>query len=524
MINFDPSKPKQAIISFEEIIPPQNLSKPNPTAQRAKSSKILGEDTERVRNSLKEIDVNEDYAAAIEGKKCEDKMETLARSVIGIASSSQNADVIHEHITSEGVNCLTIKSMGGMKHLITFHSLEDKESMIQSRWLERWYMELKEVDNLSTTHWRETWINIYGVPLVGWGYENFYNIGSILGKVLSVSYTDLDCANVMIITDCLFDINTKISICIEGVQYPIHISEKKQYLKSSVCPCREETQENISAKSTEQLSHSPGKSTHDVTLSFKEDKMKSHFLKETHLIGNNKNNENCAHHLMEPSNERPNTTPEINKINLDADSQCNQPHSNHYTPNKTASKKIGTAFPKPNTHQDTDNLTHQSNPNIKPPILNNNSSPNQKSPNHRTTNSKHTNSPIQISNMFGPLLRPGNSKSSSTITSGSTSCSGPLFPPGFEDTIPAQHKFEKEQKRKKKMEKKRKLKQSSSSANNNTNSPDSHQTTTHIIRVDDVINMASQLGLFFDGPISELRSRIDRILRNQKQNWDCNLS
>lgn len=73
-------------------------------------------------------------------------------------------------------------------------------------------------------------------------------------------------------------------------------------------------------------------------------------------------------------------------------------------------------------------------------------------------------SPIKLSNPFGPLLRPNKSLITSTTTLGSSSCSGPLFPPGFENTLPAQIKREREKKRKRKLEKKRSLKKSSSAS------------------------------------------------------------
>lgn len=40
------------------------------------------------------------------------------------------------------------------------------------------------------------------------------------------------------------------------------------------------------------------------------------------------------------------------------------------------------------------------------------------------------------------------------------------------------------------------------------------------ISADDIIAMADTLGLIFNGPISELRTRIEMILHGQKQVWD----
>ena len=80
--------------------PPITMTKPNPSKHRIMSSRAVGEMTEKIRDSLGEIDVNSDYAAAIEGKKCEDIVEMLQRSAIAIASSSQSSESILNHIVS----------------------------------------------------------------------------------------------------------------------------------------------------------------------------------------------------------------------------------------------------------------------------------------------------------------------------------------------------------------------------------------------------------------------------------------
>lgn len=55
------------------------------------SFRVLGEDIERIRKSLIEIEVQGDLAATLLGKKCDDNNEMLSRSVIAIAISSHSA-------------------------------------------------------------------------------------------------------------------------------------------------------------------------------------------------------------------------------------------------------------------------------------------------------------------------------------------------------------------------------------------------------------------------------------------------
>lgn len=134
-----------------------------------------------------------------------------------------------------------------------------------------------------------------------------------------------------------------------------------------------------------------------------------------------------------------------------------------------------------------------------------NSRPNQNNLAQSNISISLTDSPVQLHNKYGPLLRCPNQKPPSSSTVGSSSSSGPIFPPGFEDRIPPHVKLAQVEKREKRLEKKKKLKSQSrmkkaqdSSAKQNFGA----------ITVDDVIDLSSMLGLSFDGHINELRRRI----------------
>lgn len=212
------------------------MTKPQPSAHRIMSSRALGQDTEKTRQSLEAIDLEGDYVAAIKGKKCPENEELLKRSAIAFSSSSQSSEIILNHILSEGVNCIQIHPMGGMLHLVTFDSFEDKKSFMESGWLHRWFEKLINVNDESASVWRETWISVYGIPLIGWGYDNFFSIGCIFGRVISVDYKGFDRANILIFTDCLVEINCKVSMEINGKNYPVFISEKRQIWEKTAPP------------------------------------------------------------------------------------------------------------------------------------------------------------------------------------------------------------------------------------------------------------------------------------------------
>lgn len=503
--------------THQQVNPTTTMTKPNPSKHRRMSSRVLGEMTEKIRDSLGEIDVDSDYAAAIEGKKCEGIVEMLQRSAIAIASSSQSSESILNHILSEGVNCLKIKSMGGMQHLLIFDTFEDKKCMMESEWLLQWFMKITNVNDQSASLWRETWISIYGVPLIAWCYENFFNVGSLLGRVISVNYNEYNCANVCIFTDCLFDINCKLSMKIGEKEYEIFVSEKMQ-----------------------SWTQKPG-SVQEIKKQKTDDMSNSHVSSEDEFLANGDNSaaEKTKSHMVTDIS----TNDESPELPLQAhfpSPTCNDLGQGEMTLQLTTksrqnkpTKSSDIKFSAPQSSQP--HVPKKFSPDPKRCAGKSNPAQNQSqsSPinNIKTTNiqiiisptKNLTSSPIPTNNKFGPLMRPSRPNGSSTSTLGSSSCSGPLFPPGFEDRIPNHTKMVQVQKRKRKLEKKRKLRLMSKS-NQASSAPSVANNGPKIIQPEDIIAMANILGLTYNGPISELKEKIEMILENQKQNWETNFA
>lgn len=504
------------------------LIKPNPSRHRIMSSRCLGEHTEQVRESLKEIDAEDDFAAAIDGERCEENEETLLRSAIGVTDSIHASETIMDHILAEGVNCLSIKTMGGMQHLITFNSLEDKKAMIESKWLERWFIAIRDVNKHSAALWRETWLNVYGTPLIAWGYKNFHKIGSIFGRVKTVLYNNFDCAHILVTTDCLFDINCKIQMQVDEVKYSIFISEKQQVNIQKSSPCEEEMDSDTEEIPVKEVTPSPGKSSFSEKTCPMNEKTKSPDKKGDYV-----SNHDVEENSKSPSQIRQKTAPQYDKptdepLNLDSlnlvphvnNSQPRIP--NHCTPIKGAKSDQSYDIISPiGFHRSPTTKIHQIQ-NESPTNKQTNRSPMNVSPKKPPIPSNNLFSPIQINNKFDPLSRPNKTKSSSISTLGSSSCSGPLFPPGFEDSIPTQTKIEKEKKRRRKMEKRNKMRnQMSENQIIATKSPPKKSNSIHI---DDVISMAESIGLTFNGTTGELRKRIGSVLTAQRLNWEANLA
>lgn len=193
-----------------------------------------------------------------------------------------------------------------------------------------------------------------------------------------------------------------------------------------------------------------------------------------------------------------------------------QPKSlNHHEPETSPQEKTKSTFLKPSDQS-------EKSPDTSYQITNTNNLQTSKKagitiPENPKPKTKHTNepfSPIQMLNRFEALLRPNKPKSTTSSSQSSSSGSGPLFPPGFEDTIPAQIKTEKENKRKRKLEKKKKLKMQSSKGSLLASLPSCTHAAPKGIKVDDVLELANTLGFSFQGSPLDLRKRIENVLQN----------
>lgn len=121
-------------------------------------------------------------------------------------------------------------------------------------------------------------------------------------------------------------------------------------------------------------------------------------------------------------------------------------------------------------------------------------------------------SPIPIHNKYGPLIRPKNPSISSS------SSSGPLFPLGFESSIPTPIK-NAHSKKKNKIPKSSQPNSSPSTKGPSQLPSLPHHNHTFQISAGDVLKFADELGLVYPGTRSELEKRINLILSRQKAKW-----
>lgn len=319
-------------------------------------------------------------------------------------------------------------------------------------------MSITNVNDHSAALWRETWISVYGVPLIAWNYNNFLNIGSVMGRVISVNYKNYDCANILIFTDCLFDINCKLSLEIADVSYPVFVTEKKQmWCQMSSSAQGPSNKPDKSPNTSPAKSDSGTPSGHEKT-SPEQVKSKSHSYNDETPAGEDTGFENNNHKVQEqPSQNILSTPPFETRDQIPSNPQKTKGTQNITHNSQTRQINSPPPVQLPGPPQTTSQSKNQKNPlQTKPPIIPSPTKPNSSLNQTWSPTKIHKSSPILIHNKYEPLQRQLKPKSSSS-TLGSSSCSGPLFPPGFEDCIPNHTKEVEQEKRWKKMGKKKKI-------------------------------------------------------------------
>ena len=137
----------------------------------------------------------------------------------------------------------------------------------------------------------------------------------------------------------------------------------------------------------------------------------------------------------------------------------------------------------------------------------------------KPTSSAHKiNSLKQLDKNNGPAP-----KTSIPIPSSSSSLSGPLFPPGFENFIPLSVKEARQKKRARKLKRKAKKQKaialSLQKQTSKQHNPPEQDLNFARITSKDVLDLANTIGFAFDGPVEDLLARIDEVLLNQRRDF-----
>lgn len=229
--------------------------------------------------------------------------------------------------------------------------------------------------------------------------KNFYSIGCVFERVMSINYSRYDCDKILVISDCLFTMNCKMLFEIEDTHYKIFISEDRNV--PFTCPTEKDEKESFPTSSD--TIESSAATCHEKQ---QDDSLQLHDcngLDDITLSSLNKSPPPSHNNQDEPVtfSELPIINPMINVAPIPKECFSNSPQK----PPITSPKDFGGS--------------PTSLPLIPIPL----EQPRAFNPSNIQQSASPSPIPTQTSNKFGPLLRPN-----ASISSSDSSLLEPLFP------------------------------------------------------------------------------------------------
>ncbi|KAL8503150.1 hypothetical protein ACS0TY_022046 [Phlomoides rotata] len=178
-----------------------------------------------------------------EGLICHSTVEDLEwskRCVVGELQKNWNLDSVRSEFGKEGFHNFQFEAMGNNNILMVADSVDNANGLIteDKGWLRHMFLNIRKWCFNDIIRIRQTWINVYGVPLHGWNVATFSDIGSKWGKVLAIQQdtinkTRLAQGQILVETWLWERIDKKMVITINQQPFPIWIMESSTAIATS---------------------------------------------------------------------------------------------------------------------------------------------------------------------------------------------------------------------------------------------------------------------------------------------------
>jgi hypothetical protein len=158
----------------------------------------------------------------------------LKGSVVGKLAQEKDVKRIQSILMMEGFKSIYVTHLGSNMVVLRSPVEGDVDRLLRSKneCLEYFFSELRPwAPNIVSVH-RETWIQVFGIPLHIWGEDFFKQVGSKLGVFLdydeeTASMRRFDVARIWIQTDICAAIDTVIKVDVEGMIFNVRVVEER---------------------------------------------------------------------------------------------------------------------------------------------------------------------------------------------------------------------------------------------------------------------------------------------------------
>ena len=156
-----------------------------------------------------------------------------------------------------------LQHLAKFKFILTFTTVQNQEEALQeSHILSKWFTEIKKWDKYETCGTRRVWIEILGVPPIGWDEENFIQIAELWGRkvCLDEKSHSFEVMRVLVDTDIFNTIEAELLLFLGDTGFQIQVKEIRSF------PLDTSMVENNQAKPPMEAVESNIGTTEDVEL------------------------------------------------------------------------------------------------------------------------------------------------------------------------------------------------------------------------------------------------------------------
>ncbi|MED6147389.1 hypothetical protein PIB30_043605 [Stylosanthes scabra] len=157
-------------------------------------------------------------------------MALLGRAIVGESAIPLLAEEVIPSLFRDWHTLMDVKLMGSFKMLLIFDEVNNMIKALNSSFLLNYFGEIRKWSEYEVNRSRETWIEVFGLPLHAWCEENIHKIASVWGTVIkvedmSMKKSNLNSVRALVDTSTVLPINNKVTMEVERVKYLIYVKE-----------------------------------------------------------------------------------------------------------------------------------------------------------------------------------------------------------------------------------------------------------------------------------------------------------
>ncbi|MED6205931.1 hypothetical protein PIB30_022215 [Stylosanthes scabra] len=118
--------------------------------------------------------------------------EVLQRCLIGESLELFDFPKLAESLKRDCQSIVRVKSLGSFKVVMEFETEQQMKEVLDSQLLLNHFMEIRKWSEGETNRTRRTWLEIPGLPLHAWNYDNMIKIGRVWGRVIRLENEAVD--------------------------------------------------------------------------------------------------------------------------------------------------------------------------------------------------------------------------------------------------------------------------------------------------------------------------------------------